>query len=177
MLNLNKNDRMNYNDGKNYMEFENICSALKESIPDFDIRTLKPYLWRDELSDIFMLAKKAEIYLYNRYTLNLYCWSKLAYDRIRKAGLIFEDSGREDTGIFIFKSDIKNLHELLKLGAVKQRMSMNSNKRKRFENLLGHKIFKCELDHRTWKAVQSKSSYGECSNLKINPHERAENAA
>ncbi len=93
--------------------------------------------------------------------LNCYCWSKLAYEKIKKADLIFEDSGRDDTGIFIFKSDIQNLPELLKLsGMIKNRMSINSNKRKQFENRLGHEIHRCELDHSTWKAIQLKNTYG-----------------
>ena len=96
MLNLNIRDRVNYNDGKNYMEFENICSALKESIPDFDLRTLKPYLWRDEIKDIFMLTQKAEIYLYNRNKLG-HKISRFELDSgTWKAVLIFKNNHRKE---------------------------------------------------------------------------------
>ena len=169
----NKRDRLNYNDGKNYMLFENIHSALQESLPEFDIRTLKPYLWRDEIKDIFLLTRGMKIFLYNRYTLNCYCWSCYVYNRIKKAGLMLDKSGRDDSGLYHFKSDITNLPELIRLsGEVKQRMGVRSNKRKRFENWLGHKIYRCEFDHSTWKAVQTKSTYGERPILKNNPQER-----
>lgn len=178
MLNLKKNDRLNFNDGKNYSEFENICTALQESLPDFDIRMLKPYLWRDEIKDIFMLTKTMEIYLFNRYTLNCYCWNANTYRKIKAAGLMLEDSGADDTGIYQFKSDIINLPDLQNLsGKVIQRMTVRSNKRKRLENRLGHKIFKCEFRFSTWKALQAKNDYGKNPNLNNVPDKRADNAA
>ena len=170
MLSLNKNDSMNFNDGKNYSEFDNICSALKETLPDFDIRTLKPYLWRDEIKDIFMLTQKAEIYLYNRYILNCYSWSHNVYRRANKLKLSFDNHGCDDTGLYQFKSDIFNLPELLKLcGEIKRRMSVRSLRRQQLEERLGHKISKCEPNPGTWKTVQKEKSYGSAPNFHYNP--------
>jgi len=161
MLNLDTSDRLNYNDGKNYSRFDNIQSAIKESLPDFDIRQLKSLLWRDKIKDVFMLTKTAEIYLWNRFTLNVMCWSYSSYVKLIKAGIVAEESLRDDNGIRQLKIDIVHLPKVIKLtGMLRRRMGLETNKRYHLQEILGHKILIFELRGETWKKIQKKTHYG-----------------
>ena len=106
---------MTSKDLKNYSEWRNIKAAIKEALPNYDLSNLKPYLWKNEINDVFFLTKCMEIYLYNRKILRCHCWSRKAPLQLKKSSIIYNDFFTSD-GLYVFDSDLKNLPLLLSLG-------------------------------------------------------------
>ena len=73
---------------KNYSEWNNIKDALTEAFGEYDFRKLKPFLWKDEIGDVFFMTRYMEIYLWDKITLNCYCWSSQKLSQVHLKGLI-----------------------------------------------------------------------------------------
>ena len=84
------------------------------------VESLKPYLWKDEINDLFLLGKHIELYLYWGYksetidkaVLGCYCRSKKIAFQLKNRGLIY-DFWNTDDGLYTFKTDITNLPLIL----------------------------------------------------------------
>ncbi|MFC1552599.1 hypothetical protein ACFL6P_08565 [Candidatus Latescibacterota bacterium] len=108
---------------------------------------LKPYLWKNEINDLFLLTKHMELYLYSGYypetidkaVLGCYSWSKKIAFQLRNQSLIY-DFGSTDDGLYTFKTDIANLPLILSLGAFKRRPSITGEWIREKERKLGHKV-------------------------------------
>ena len=111
------------------------------------VSELRPYLWKDEINDPFLLTKHMELYLYSGYTpdkidnavLGCYCWTRKIASQLRKMGVTFDDWSTDD-GIYTFKTYIANLPLILSLGAFKRRPSKNGKWVEDKERRLGHRI-------------------------------------
>ena len=125
------------------------------------LSSLRPYLWKDEINDVFLLSKNMEIYLYWGYNpetikkavLGCYCWSTKITSQLRKKELIFEEWGTDD-GLVTFKTDIKNLPLFLYLGAFKRRPNIKGEWIKDKERRLSHKI----IPYKYCKETKSKKT-------------------
>ncbi|MFC1512119.1 hypothetical protein ACFL5H_02875 [Candidatus Latescibacterota bacterium] len=124
----------------NYCKWENIKSALIQAFGYFDFSELKPYLWKDEINDVFLLTKHMEVYFYNAEVLACYCWSHKTMLLLRSKGLIFDIWGTDD-GLYAFKTKIENLPFILTTGAFKRRPDVNGTWIRSREEKLGHRIF------------------------------------
>ncbi len=115
------------------------------------VSKIRQYLWKDELNDIFLITKNAEIYLFTGYTtktfrkpiLGCYCWKKSTYILLKKRCIIFEERLTDDR-IYFFKTEMRNLPLLLSLGAFKRRPDRKGRWIHSLENKLGHKIMPYE---------------------------------
>lgn len=135
-------------DSHNYSEWPNFHNAVREAKPDFDFKTLRPLLWKDEVKDVFIITKTMEIYLYSRKVLNCYCWSKKTYSQLKKQKIIFHEWSTDD-GIYTFRGDVRDLPLILALGGTfKRRPRVNGLWIKSKEKILGHQIipFRPEIE-------------------------------
>ena len=111
------------------------------------VESLKPYLWKDEINDLFLLNKHMELYLFSGYTpetidkavLSCYCWSKKIAFQLQNQGLIF-DFWSTDDKLYLFKTNIANLPYILSLGAFKRRPDTRGKWIKDKERRLRHLI-------------------------------------
>ena len=121
------------------------------------VGSLKPYLWKDEGNDLFLLTKQMELYLYWGYkpetikktVLGCYCWSYKIVSLLRRKGLIF-DLWSTDDGLYTFKTNIENLPLILSLGVFKRRPNIRGNWIQDKKRRLGHQI-------RTYRYCQGES--------------------
>ncbi|MFC1490353.1 hypothetical protein ACFL6K_03995 [Candidatus Latescibacterota bacterium] len=111
------------------------------------VSKLKPYLWKDEINDLFLLTKHMEVYLYSGYypetidkaVLGCYCWSKKIASQLDNRGLIYDLWGTDDN-LLTFKTDIANLPVILSLGAFKRRPSIKGGWVRGRARKLGHEV-------------------------------------
>ena len=121
------------------------------------IETLKPYLWRDEINDLFILTKHMELYLYLGYktetidkaVLGCYSWSgKIAFQLRRKENI--RAFWGTDYGLYTFKTLIGNLPFILSAGSFRKRPDIKGEWIQDKERKLGHKIYQyqyCKNDY------------------------------
>lgn len=125
---------------KNFCGWRNFEQAINEAIGEFDFSTLRQFLWKDEIGDVFLLTRYMEIYLYSKTTLRCYCWSSQKRFQLIRKGTI-SNIWATDDDIHTFDTDIKNLHILIALGKpFKRRPYLKGNWIKNMEKRLGHRI-------------------------------------
>lgn len=100
-------------------------------------------MWKDELEDVFILLKYAEIYRYSKKMLRLYVWSKKKLSSLRKLGVILNESETDDP-LYIVDIKTEYLPQLIKLGTFHRRPYKNGKWIKKKEQLLGHRILSCK---------------------------------
>ena len=112
----------------------------------FPLDKLKPYVYRDEIGDMFLLTKNMELYLDIGYTpetigeavLGVYFW----YTSSRLKGHnreLFYDLWRDDE-LWHAKMKLEHLTPLLQLYPRSNQYSRKSKKIKKLEEFLGHRI-------------------------------------
>ena len=125
---------------KNSMEWHSIKEKVNKALPDFKLSLLRPYLWKDQIGDVFILTKNMEINLYDSITLRCYCWSRKVLTLLKKQGVIFNDFSTDDE-LYVFDSDLEKLSLLLSLeGGFKRRLDIHGMWVKSREKKLGHEI-------------------------------------
>lgn len=126
---------------------------------------LRPYLFKDENDDQYLLTDGLEIYLYWGYfpesianaRIRILCYNKLLKQALKKMNgssftkWIDAEDGSEslswdlDDGIEIFETDIRNLPSILALRLREQHLHWSGKKLSDMESLLGHKIIPYHL--------------------------------
>lgn len=102
-------------------------------------RNWKYLLWKDELGDDFILLKYTEVFLYDKNTLRLFCWSNQKRLQLLKEGLVLNED-HVDEPFYILDVDRKNLDRLIAMGAHIRRPSIQGKWIRDKEKKLGHKV-------------------------------------
>lgn len=102
-------------------------------------RKYKFLLYKDYLNDTFLLFDWGEIFEYSRKFLTIHCLNKSALERIAKMMPIF-DLKQTDDLMFIFNINVENLPKILSSCSRTKRIGRDSEKIKKLEIKLGHKI-------------------------------------
>lgn len=133
-------------------KFETALLRAIEANNVMPLSKLKPYIWHDEINDLFLLTKYCEIYLYTGYksetvqgaTLRLLSWSRKNTSQLKKRGIISREWSTDDH-LDILDTKIENLPQILALGSFKKRPNLNGKWIKSREELLAHKILPYDL--------------------------------
>ena len=96
-------------------------------------------LWVDELGDDFVLLKYCEIYRYSEDDLQLCFWNLPQSTTVQKMIPNFDYEVTDDR-MYYFKTNVKNLPQIIQLGGFKRRPNLNGRWLKDKEEKLGHKI-------------------------------------
>lgn len=126
-------------DTTNYSKLKNIIPAILEAHPTFNIATLKPYIWQDELGEIFFLTKKLEFYFYNRTTLFCYFFGRSAQSYSFKLGQKSHINTTDDN-LYYFKVSIDFLPQILATGKFRQRPDLKGKWIAHKKSILCHDI-------------------------------------
>jgi len=89
--------------------------AIKKACPDYDLRQLRPMLWKDELGDITILTKHFECYLWSKNKLRVMMFKWLRPAQRAKLGPIFNEIYTDDH-IHAFTCDLAKLTSIIALG-------------------------------------------------------------
>ena len=101
---------------------------------------LKNLLYKDEISDPFLLIKYMEIYRKSDTILGCYCWSYKIFVQLQKTGCIYNEWSTDDR-LYTFETEIANLPLLIATGSHSRRVSRHGRWLKDKEKRLGHKIY------------------------------------
>ena len=100
---------------------------------------LKPYIYRDECKDPFLLTGWCEIYLENDATLTICVWSRTKMESLRHRAKIWGEF-RFDDGLYRCYTNIANLAQILAFKPRVKRFPKGGKTEKRLEGILGHQI-------------------------------------
>jgi len=124
-----------------------LLSVIKENTP-LKLTQLEKYLYKDEVGDIFLITKNAEIYLYRGYKketqkvaeFGLYIWGVSFINKLREMKLLSHEMDSDEEFYIAFTS-VKNLPTILSLQrAFKHRPDLHGTFISNLEYRLGHKI-------------------------------------
>jgi len=102
-------------------------------------KKFKHLLWKDDVGDPFLLTKYCEIFRRSKDLLGCYCWSRSAFLKLQKMGIISNDY-KTDDNLYCFDIKVDNLARIIELGAQKRRVSRHGRWLQDKEKRLGHKI-------------------------------------
>lgn len=106
------------------------------------LKELRPYIWKDELGEKFILTKGAEIYLFDDNTVGVYLYrNKVALLRkVRLKCPILHEIDQHGS-LCQFHTKIENVPLLIKLtGAIKRKFCRSGKSLRDISDKLGHKI-------------------------------------
>jgi hypothetical protein len=108
---------------------------------DLISKKYKHLLYRDENSELtdFLILNYAEVYIYSKTELCVWCWSPSKASWLRKNLEITFDWSTDDN-LYLLRVPIDKLDVLIQLGAPKRRIHRKGKKLKHLEERLGHKI-------------------------------------
>ncbi|MBN2282021.1 MAG: hypothetical protein JXQ65_15670 [Candidatus Marinimicrobia bacterium] len=72
-------------------------------------------IWKDESRDTFILTKFAEIHRFEEDTCRMICWTKSAFNKIKKSKLLF-DVDYTDDGLYMALFKNEDLPKILNFG-------------------------------------------------------------
>jgi len=99
----------------------------------------KQMLWKDEIDDVFLLLKYAEVYPYSENVMRLHLFSKKMLLQLREMGVVLNEVPIDDD-FYILDIEKKNLPLIIELGKFKRRPSKKGKWIKDKEKKLAHKI-------------------------------------
>lgn len=113
---------------------------------DLITKQYKHLLWKDALGHNFLLLKYAEIFRYSDNILIFHCWSKKAFNNLKKICPIFNERTTGD-GLYSFNINSADLPQVIEAWAPRKRFARNSKWLLDKEQRLGHLIIPYKPNH------------------------------
>jgi len=112
-------------------------------------------MFHDGVNTVFVLTRTMEIYHRGNGTLCCYCFDRKTYLQLKKEALIFDDHITDD-GLYVFKTDRRNLASIIQLGRFSRRPHLKGKWIRDKEARLGHDILPFNSsEHRSYMERES----------------------
>jgi len=127
-------------DRTNYGSWPNMREAIEAACPGFDVRKLRPMLWKDEVGDVMILTHRLECYVFSKTRLRAHYFAQMAPRQKCAIQNLSHDLIRDDT-MYAFTCDLAKLTSVIAIGGgFKKRPRLNGAFLLGKRRLLGHEF-------------------------------------